>query len=413
MPRIKSFILKLSKIQIATALFGLICYSTLLYKYSFQLGDFGFYFKAGDLIFNGIDPYSQLIYVNSPVSAVLYFLISKIFPLFIVPAFIQMLNILGLYYFFNKVITRDSHSALLLAFSILPLLNTTRALIANVQVTGIVLGLVAISISLIKNNRSSFLVALPLWFAFETKPQLSIAFLAFLLFYKGIQFKIIGCLSLYVISSHLAVSIYFGSSLDKLWIEKILQFSNASLREGYEISFWKMLSIFTDQVHVIGIISKILTAITLLLIIYFALTGRTNHAIAAAIFFPLQNSYLHLYDLVPVAIFIMLVMFEKKALPIVFIGSLFLQVYPTNLNSRYLSVTFFVIFALATVQTKIKLQTLFLSTILFIGFIFLFSVISSHFSEEMQIAISLVFPLIVYLIFQGRKMIAKIDSGMI
>jgi len=413
MPNIKNFLYRLLSRRGATLLFGLICYTALLYRYSFQLGDFGDYISAGKLIIEGTNPYSQLMYVNSPVSAVFYFLFSKVFPLITIPAFIQFINLLGLYYFFKKVITQESQSALLLAFSILPLLNTTRALIANVQVTGIVLGLVAIAINLIKLEKSRFLIALPLWLSFETKPQLAIAFLAFFLFYKKIHFGLIAIFTLYVVISHSIVSILFGSSIDKLWIEKIARYSDASLSEGYEVSLWKALAIFTEQFQVIGVVSKLITIVSLLLIIYFSFKGKTQISFALAILFPIQNSYLHLYDLAPIALFALVLIIRNKDISSIFIVALFIQVYPSTPNGRYLSIILFLLFSFILTQSKKELKAFVISGTFFTGYIFLFSMFSSKLSEEMQIIISLVVPLAIYLWLQRRNIVAKIDSGMI
>lgn len=413
MPNIKNSLYRLLSRRGVTFLFGLACYAALLYRYSFHLGDFGDYISAGKLITEATNPYSQLMYVNSPVSAVFYFYMSKVFPLITIPAFVQFINILGLYYFFKKVIPQDSYSALLLAFSILPLLNTTRALIANVQVTGIVLGLVAIAINLIKSEKSRFLIALPLWLSFETKPQLSIAFLAFFLFYKKIHFWLIAIFTLYIVISHSIVSILFGSSIDKLWIEKILKYSDASLSEGYEVSLWKMLAVFTKQFEVIGVTSKLMTIVTLLLIIFFSIKGKTQISFALAILFPIQNSYLHLYDLVPIALIALVVVIRNKDIFSIPIIALFLQVYPSAPDSRFISIILFLLFSFILIQSNKELKAFVISGTFFTGYIFLVSIFSSQLSEEMQIIISLVVPLAIYLWLQRRNVVAKIDSGMI
>jgi hypothetical protein len=207
---------------------GALGYSVITYKYRFQMGDFGDFVKAGSMIWENTDPYSHLMYVNSPVSAVVIFGLSKSLPFLFVPAYWQLLNVAGLILFIRCVVKIELHRSLPAVFSIFAFLNVTRALFGNVQVTGLVLGLVAIGMILIKKGKSEFISMFPIWLAAEIKPQLALGFIAIFLFQGKIQKLRIFALGLYLLISHFLVEAKFKGDIHRLWIEKLLKYSTAS-----------------------------------------------------------------------------------------------------------------------------------------------------------------------------------------
>jgi hypothetical protein len=381
-------------------------YSILFYRFRSQQGDFGDFIRAGELIWNQENPYSQLMYVNSPVSAVLLFLLSKVLPILLIPTFIQVLNLLGLLYFFKAVLKDSKHETLLWIFFLLLLFNSTRALIANVQVTGLLFGLIAISLTLSRNSASSYKVVFPLWLAMELKPQLAIPFVLIFLLDGKLHRARAAYLAAYYLLAHLLVNIKFGSAIDLLWIEKIVSYSSNSMKEGYEVSYWKGLAILSGQESIVKLLSQGVVLLTLCCVIYLALKARTNWAFLVAILFPVQNSYLHLYDLVPASILIAVLYIGKNTISLIFGLLIFIQIYPLNLLTQ---IGVLLCCAILIFVNRIEGRRVFVPFFLMSLYSALVILFLKDFSEEMQIILSLTVPLILVLFINRKKLIRIIE----
>ena len=381
-------------------------YSVLFYRYRSQQGDFGDFIKAGELIWNQQNPYSELMYVNSPVSAVAFYLISRVVPLLLIPTFIQVLNVLGLLYFFKVILKESKHEIMLWVFFLLLFFNSTRALVANVQVTGLLLGLIATSLTLARSSASSYKVVFPLWFAMELKPQLAIPFVLILLFNGKLHKAKAVILATYYVFAHLLVHVKFGSSIDLLWIKKVISYSSNSMREGYEISYWKGLAILSEQENFVKLLSQVVVLLTLILVVYLALKARTSWALLVALLFPIQNSYLHLYDLVPASILIAILYLGKNTISLTFGLLIFIQIYPLNLLTQIGVLLCCAILSFANkIESRREVASIFL-IFLYSAFVILFL---KDFSEEMQIILSLTVPLIMVMIVNRKKLVQTLE----
>ena len=396
-----------------TLLFGALGYAVMIYKYRFQMGDFGDFSKAGQMIWENVDPYSRLMYVNSPVSAVFTFGLSKALPFVFVPVFWQLLNIVGLIVFTRSVVKTEFYRTLPIVFSIFAFLNVTRALFGNVQVTGLVLGLVAIGMILIKNGKSAFISMFPIWVAAEVKPQLALGFIAIFLFQGKIQKLRMFILGLYVLISHSVVELKFNGDINRLWIQKLLRYSSGSLREGYEISFWKSLAISSGQTNIIRILSIIFLLVTLSAIIALAIRNRPEAALFLALVFPFQNTYLHLYDLVPIGILFVLGLYRSRDIPMLAGVCIFLQFFPLSIETQVIVA---MIFSLTLLLLKRKERRSLLKLMLlmasFATLVATYFIVRNQ-SQELQIANLLVIPAAVLLTVSPGKFLALLDSGFI
>ena len=74
-------------------------FAVMSFNYSLNLADFGDYIKAGSLIADRKNPYEQLMYANSPVSALFFYLVSWVLPFPIQPVMVHLLNVLGALFF--------------------------------------------------------------------------------------------------------------------------------------------------------------------------------------------------------------------------------------------------------------------------------------------------------------------------
>jgi len=385
---------------------GLAAHLFLLYRFQSHMGDYGDFVKAGQLIWDDKDPYSRLMYVNSPVSATLVYGLSWILPFLFVPFFWQVLNMLGIWLFLRAFINPNLAKPLFIAVTLASFFNSTRALYGNVQVTGLVLGLIAVAHILFKSDVSAFVSLIPLWLAFELKPQMTLSFLIFFFFFQKIQSIRILIFGAYVLLSHLVVEIMFVGDIHRLWIEKILRYSSNSLEEGYEISIWKSTAQILGHQPTIKVFTTVFTVLILILMVYFSLQSKGNLILFLATVFPLANSYLHLYDLAPIAILVVIAAFRTQGTSLILGCVLFLQIFPLSQYSQLVLALLFLLVAIWSYWArrsglKFIVYVLVSSTLVAISFF-----IQRNLSQEIQIANSVVIPLIAVLALNSKVLIS-------
>jgi hypothetical protein len=308
------------------------------FNYSLNLADFGDYIKAGALITDRINPYEQLMYANSPISALFFYLVSWILPFPILPVMVHLLNVLGAIFFLKWYVGQKFNALYLNLFSITLILGVGRALFGNVQVTGLTLGLVALAFTLDHKLKSSYLSLTLLLLALEIKPQITIPFLVLFIFQRTGVFKKISFLFFSAFTLHATVELYFGSDLHFTWLEKVLRYSkNSILQTSYEISIWKGINQIIDQQQFLRVISLLSIVITLILVAKYSKLNPEK-ALFLALIFPIFNSYVHLYDYVGILLiairYVTLKRFESSILVLPF-----LFLFPLSKNIFLLSMT--------------------------------------------------------------------------
>ena len=308
------------------------------FQYSLNLADFGDYIKAGSLITDRINPYEQLMYANSPVSALFFYLVSWILPFPIQPVMVHLLNVLGAIFFLKWYVGKKFNALYLNLFSITLILGVGRALFGNVQVTGITLGLVALAFTLDHKLKSSYLPLSLLLLASEIKPQITIPFLVLFIFQKSGVFKKISFLFFSALTLHATVELYFGSDLHFTWMEKVLRYSkNSILQTSYEISIWKGINQIIDQQQFLRVISLLSIVITLIFVMKYS-KSNPEKALFLALIFPFFNSYVHLYDYLGILLiaikYVTLKRFESSILVLPF-----LFLFPLSRDIFLLSMT--------------------------------------------------------------------------
>ena len=321
------------------------------FQYSLNLADFGDYIKAGSLITDRINPYEQLMYANSPISALFFYLVSWILPFPIQPVMVHLLNVLGAIFFLKWYVGKKFNALYLNLFSITLILGVGRALFGNVQVTGITLGLVALAFTLDHKLKSSYLSLSLLLLALEIKPQITIPFLVLFIFQRTGVFKKISFLFLSAFTLHATVELYFGSDLHFTWIEKVLKYSkNSILQTSYEISIWKGINQIIDQQQFLRVISLLSIVITLIFVMKYS-KSNPEKALFLALIFPFFNSYVHLYDYLGILLiaikYVTLKRFESSilVLPFLFLFPLSRDIFLLSMTIE-LSVIITIIFKL-------------------------------------------------------------------
>jgi len=307
------------------------------FNYSINLADFGDYIKAGSLITDRINPYEQLMYANSPISALFFYLVSWILPFPILPIMIHLLNTLGALFFLRWYIGQRFNVLYLNLFAITLILGVGRALFGNVQVTGIALGLVALAFTLNKKLKSPYFSLSVLLLALEIKPQITIPFIVLFIFQRTGVLKKVAYLFFSALTLHVTVELYFGGNLHLTWLEKVLRYSrNSTLQSSYEISIWKGINQIIDQPQFLRVISMLSIVITLFLVARYSKLNPEK-AVFLALIFPVFNSYVHLYDYVGILLIAIKYANLKRFESLILIVP-FLFFFPVSKNSFLLSI---------------------------------------------------------------------------
>ncbi len=357
------------------------------FNYSINLADFGDYIKAGSLITDRINPYEQLMYANSPISALFFYLVSWILPFPILPIMIHLLNTLGALFFLRWYVGQRFNALYLNLFAITLILSVGRALFGNVQVTGITLGLVALAFTLSKKLKSPYFSLSVLLLALEIKPQITIPFIVFFIFQRTGALKKVTYLFFSALTLHVTVELYFGGNLHLTWLEKVLRYSrNSTLQSSYEISIWKGINQIIDQPQFLRFISMLSIVTTLFFVARYSKLNPEK-AVFLALIFPVFNSYVHLYDYVGILLIAIKYANLKRLESLILIVP-FLFFFPVSKNSFLLSMMIELV-VMSAVVLRLKSKALvWIGVGLIISQIITYSLVS-NLNQEIQMSIYL------------------------
>lgn len=357
------------------------------FNYSINLADFGDYIKAGSLITDRINPYEQLMYANSPISALFFYLVSWILPFSILPIMIHLLNTLGAVFFLRWYVGQRFNALYLNLFAITLILSVGRALFGNVQVTGITLGLVALAFTLSKKLKTPYFSVSVLLLALEIKPQITIPFIVFFIFQRTGALKKVTYLFFSALTLHVTVELYFGGNLHLTWLEKVLRYArNSTLQSSYEISIWKGINQIIDQPQFLRFISMLSILTTLFLVARYSKLNPEK-AVFLALIFPVFNSYVHLYDYVGILLIAIKYANLKRLESLILIVP-FLFFFPISKNSFLLSMMIELV-VISAVVLRLKSKALvWIGVGLIISQIIAYSLVS-NLNQEIQMSIYL------------------------
>jgi len=371
------------------------------FKYSLNLADFGDYIRAGSLIADHTNPYESLMYANSPVSALFFYLISLLIPFSILPIMIHLLNVIGIVFFLKWYLSQKLNALVFYILSLLLVSGAGRALFGNVQVTGITLGLVAAAFAINTKYKFNLLPIFLLLLAFEIKAQIAIPFLVLYIFQGVRAFKKIFIFIVSLLSVHASIEMYYGGNLHLVWLKKVIKYSqNSVLESSYEISIWKSINDVFEQEQLIRMLSTITVLFLLLLIIKFS-NQNSEKAIFFALVFPIFNSYVHLYDFIGVLLiavkYVSVGRFDKIVLVFPF-----LFIFPLSKNLFYCSILI-ELFLLIIVLYKFR-NMAYAGLIfgLFIYQVFMFSHLINRY-QEIQMSFYLSIPTLLLSIYTYRN----------
>lgn len=384
--------------------------------------DFATFITAHKLIGEGLNPYQDNFFRNGYVLIFPLWVYSKILGSVFGPSLWNLLNLLGLVVPLTSLTPKKSWGVRFLILVTLLFTSPARSMFANVQHTGIVIGLLSyIFMASGKTNRSlksDFVAAAMLLVAFELKPQTVIP-LMFLLLFSRKQYRCVGIWVAMSLVIHLGLSIFYKLPLDFLWLKSLAGVSQNSVAiDAGDNSIWGVFSHLFGFATIWSIIAYLTYFMGALLLSNSKKLGLGQSNEFALVFLaPLFLSYVHPYDFIIVALFVICALFQHDW-PRPISACLILLLVPTVANIRafiFFTLSAFAIFLIFVLGRKILQDgelvriSLGFSTLAILGYTF------SYFAVGLeQIRISLLYSLILLLyigLLLSKKSIKVITSS--
>ena len=272
-------------------------------------------------------------------SGLIYFILHKITFSTQNPLIFILLNLLGIFLlitYFNKEMSNYEKLFLL---SILLFTSPIRALVGNVQHTGVILGSLIVGGIFYKyslNSKHKVLLfvcaSLSFVFAIDLKPQIALPYIIiFILLNRTIKLMLLTLIL--IILNHLIVDLWVGRFLefDQIAVWRLMEKDSLAVSE--QTSIWKLLNeLFSSNIDWFKI-SFVLYICGIISLVYLTIKKPKSFYLQVALLLPLVTAYLHLYDIVLLAIMVVSwAMRNTKRMPSVFL--LGLLTIPVDINSN-------------------------------------------------------------------------------
>ena len=260
---------------------------------------------AGKDIFHGRSPYTTTNpYGTWPglLYAVVDYLSFSSLTLYV----IVVLNLCG-FALLAKYLLPNSNLQLVLILALLT--SPIRALVSNVQNTGIILGSLIVAILMLDKFESGrkqvylHISAFFFLFAFELKPQLTLPLIALVLVQRRLLPLLVSLVVQFIFIRAL-LDFWLGEilELEQIRIWKLMRTDPLAMKE--QISPWKVMGHYLPNGVDWFAFSFIFTIILILILVFFGIRTQSRNLEVIALVIPLASGYLHYYDLFVLLIFV-------------------------------------------------------------------------------------------------------------
>jgi len=212
-----------------------------------------------------------------------------------------------------------------------------REVINTIQITGFVIGLLAVSL-LDRSSRSmlnpltyTFIQGISLAIALDLKPH-SIIFVVGLLFMKKIKRDVIFCAFGICLIGHAVINLINKTILEVSWFRNLVSLGNASGEGGESTSVWRLVDYLSKGAIKTSVISPLLIACLLLIVGFFGKKFNFRDLVLIGLIASSLMTYMHYYDLAPLSVFT-LAIFSKNAKSILGLASLMFMILPREVGS--------------------------------------------------------------------------------
>jgi hypothetical protein len=281
-----------------------------------KLHDAGVYYNSGLDILRGENPYPDARWGS--FGAIPFSILISVFPEEIKALVVRILSLAGIYIFFRFLYPNKRLIEPLAISFVLLWTSPVRELMVTNQMTGIVIGLLALGVKFLepftsfrKISKATLAGALFFAMALDLKPHICIIFfLSWAIFKKSIPKFLIVILTLLI--THLIIDLSQMKILEIEWFNTLSRVnesaSQASL--GDSLSFWPILNHLLDENSILYFASILVTCILAGLCLYWAYRGRWDDVMFLSFFIPSTSIYYHYYDAVPLCVLFMVILFR-------------------------------------------------------------------------------------------------------
>lgn len=310
----KDFLKKNDLTNFGVFVFGMVLINLLIFtKYRNQnLGDFSYYVTNGMHIWQGDNVYLQG-FRSGPIGSIFIYLLSEVATNSLFTYIIQLSNLIGPILLLTTLL--QDKSTLRIIWPVFLMFATSRELLVNKQINGLIYLLIAASYLLYKssNQLRKYLAATLLVIALDLKPHITLPIAIVVIFSHKLYSELVRVGTITAVI-HLVVDIHLGSITELSWISNLSKVSG--LNEGNSwnevFNIWPILDLSpipTGAVRIMAAATYVSLCVSIPFIIRkFGATLGMWVALAS----PVVGLYCHLYDLAPFLILASLLSMRSK-----------------------------------------------------------------------------------------------------
>jgi hypothetical protein len=334
-----------------TASIVFLVFTVALISYYYRLGgtrDFGLYTRAGEAFLNGENAYETQYWRSGSFGSSAVWVLFGLWPKALLPFLYQVVTYVG-FWSFAKYIGLPKNKTYW-AFGFVLFLSPVREVVNNLQITGLVLGLMSLSLAsppkiLARYHKSYLLLqATALAISLDLKPH-SVAFVLFLLFIKGNKRTVILFGVLIAALGHAALDVINGEILEIAWVKGLSNLGNASGENGESTSPWKLIDYLSGG----EIETSNLSLCAILLVLGYGVVRAKKLENLELIYLGLLASslmtYMHYYDLAPLAVCVLVRLFSKPN-NLISLATVMFLILPREISNAQNLIVFFMLIAL-------------------------------------------------------------------
>jgi len=294
-----------------------VCLTCLAFWLPNSLADTSIYFSGGRKIVEGIDAYNgDSPFFSGPTGSAAFYFLGKLLLIERFPFVWQLVNVLGLCFFFYFILKSFRiQRYTLIIIGLLLLSAPVREMIVNNQVTGFAIGLSSSVVYFSSKftgwvSTTASLILLTL--LFEFKPNLALGFVLYFLYLNRNQIKL---LTFSVISILVGFLWLTGPGVYSNWIN-FIRFSGSEKLTGYEslgISSFLFENGLLDlnSARNLGVL---LFVLSLAFSLFYLIRSNSESWTLAVPFLVLMFPYIHYLDFVSVVPFICVILLRKESM---------------------------------------------------------------------------------------------------
>jgi hypothetical protein len=294
----------------------ILCVTCLAFWLPNSLADTSIYFSGGQKIVEGMDAYNgDSPFFSGPTGSAVFYFLGKLLLIERFPFVWQLVNVLGLCFFFYFILKSFRiEGYTLIVIGLLLLSAPVREMIVNNQVTGFAIGLSSSVIYFsskftgwVSTTVSLILLAL----LFEFKPNLVLGFVLYFLYLHRNQIKLLTLSLISILAGFLWVT---GPEVYSNWID-FIRFSGSEKLTGYESLG---ISSFLFENELLNLNSArnlgvLLFVLSLAFSLLHLIRSNSESWALAVPFLVLTFPYIHYLDFVSVVPFICVILLRKES----------------------------------------------------------------------------------------------------